>query len=159
MRALADLRDPLGLVLAAATVITLLAVQEGPVVAILAAVSVLAFRVAAGPLVGRWARRLSPTAVAPPPPSGTHERKETGEATEAREWFWPLTPRQAEVGLCLAEGLSNKETATRLQIGVDGVETHVFNIMNKLNLHNRTQIGVWITERRSHAAQITKPIP
>lgn len=157
MRTIADLRDPLALLLAVAAAVTLLAFQEGPLVAILAAVSVLVVRVAARPLFDRWVPGLpAPAALAaatvPSPPSEPAHAK-----PQAHEWFSPLTPREAEVALCLSEGLSNKETAWRLHIKPDTVETHVFNIMNKLTLHSRTQIGVWIVEQRTRAGLTTKP--
>jgi DNA-binding NarL/FixJ family response regulator len=158
MRTLAAIRDPIALLLALAAAATLLAFQEGPLVALLAALSVLVVRMAARPLFDRWvAARPAPAALAAaaamtsPPSEPSHAR------AQAHEWFSPLTPREAEVALCLSEGLSNKETAWRLHIKPDTVETHVFNIMNKLTLHSRTQIGVWIVEQRARAGLSTKP--
>lgn len=156
MRALAAFRDPFAILLAAAAAATLLALQEGPLVAAIAAFSVLAFRVAAGPVVERWRPATAAPVATPspaPPTPAAHRTPET------HEWYRPLTARQAEVALCLAEGLANKEIAARLHIDLDTVETHVFNIMNKLTLHNRTQIGVWIIEQRALAARTTKPAP
>lgn len=46
-----------------------------------------------------------------------------------------LTNREREVLIQIAKGLSNKETATRLKVGVRTVETHRERIMRKLNIH------------------------
>jgi DNA-binding NarL/FixJ family response regulator len=48
----------------------------------------------------------------------------------------PLSPREREIVQLLAEGRSNKDVATTLNISVKTVETHRANIMMKLNLHS-----------------------
>jgi DNA-binding NarL/FixJ family response regulator len=50
--------------------------------------------------------------------------------------FNQLTKREREVLTHIAEGLSNKEIATRLGVGVRTVETHRERIMRKLNIHS-----------------------
>jgi two-component system nitrate/nitrite response regulator NarL len=47
-----------------------------------------------------------------------------------------LTSREREVLHLIAEGLSNKEIAMRLNIGVRTVETHRERIMRKLDIHS-----------------------
>jgi len=47
-----------------------------------------------------------------------------------------LTIREREVLTAVAEGLSNKEIASRLDVGVRTVETHRERIMRKLNIHS-----------------------
>jgi two-component system nitrate/nitrite response regulator NarL len=47
-----------------------------------------------------------------------------------------ITSREREVLIAIAEGLSNKEIATRLGVGVRTVETHRERIMRKLNIHS-----------------------
>jgi two-component system nitrate/nitrite response regulator NarL len=47
-----------------------------------------------------------------------------------------LTSREQEVLVQIAEGLSNKEIATRLGVGVRTVETHRERIMRKLDIHS-----------------------
>lgn len=59
-----------------------------------------------------------------------------------------LGAREEEVGLLIAQGLSNKDIATRLFLSVRTVETHVHNLLNKLGLNSRTQIAVWFSEQR-----------
>jgi len=48
----------------------------------------------------------------------------------------PLTEREHEVLALIAEGLSNKEIAGRLRLGVRTIETHRERIMHKLNVHS-----------------------
>jgi len=52
----------------------------------------------------------------------------------------PLTPREREIVQLLAEGKSNKEIATFLNISVKTAETHRANIMLKLNFHSVTEL-------------------
>jgi two-component system, NarL family, nitrate/nitrite response regulator NarL len=47
-----------------------------------------------------------------------------------------LSNREREVLVAIAEGLSNKEIASRLGVGVRTVETHRERIMRKLNIHS-----------------------
>ncbi len=47
-----------------------------------------------------------------------------------------LTNREREVLVQIAEGLSNKEIASHLGVGVRTVETHRERIMRKLNIHS-----------------------
>jgi len=47
-----------------------------------------------------------------------------------------LTKREREVLIQIADGLSNKEIASRLGVGVRTVETHRERIMRKLNIHS-----------------------
>jgi DNA-binding CsgD family transcriptional regulator len=145
MRTLAELRDPLALLLALAAAVTLLAFQEGPLVAVLAALSVLVVRIAVRPVFDRW----RPRPASPPPP-----RSLPPPAGQA--WYFPLTRRESEVALLVAEGLTNREIGERLHsertvdghVTERGVDSHVQNIMNSLNMNRRTQISAWVTERR-----------
>jgi len=50
-----------------------------------------------------------------------------------------LTAREAEILRLIDEGLSNKDIATRLYIGVPTVKTHVHNILRKLGATRRGQ--------------------
>ena len=54
----------------------------------------------------------------------------------AEETVRQITSREREVLIAIAEGLSNKEIATRLGVGVRTVETHRERIMRKLNIHS-----------------------
>ncbi len=50
-----------------------------------------------------------------------------------------LTKREMEVLRMLAEGLSNKEIASRLYISPRTVQTHLSNIFSKMNVSSRTE--------------------
>jgi len=52
-----------------------------------------------------------------------------------------MTKREREVTDLIAEGLSNKEIAQRLNIATYTVKSHVHNILEKLTLHTRLQIA------------------
>ena len=52
-----------------------------------------------------------------------------------------MTNREREITTLIAEGLSNKEIAQRLNIATYTVKSHVHNILEKLALHSRLQIA------------------
>jgi DNA-binding CsgD family transcriptional regulator len=62
----------------------------------------------------------------------------------------PLTDRELEVAGLVADGLTNKEVATRLRLSVRTAENHLLNLMNKLGLDNRAQVAAWFTRTRSN---------
>lgn len=51
-----------------------------------------------------------------------------------------LSLREREVAALVAEGLSNKEIASRLSISVATVKDHVHHILSKTGLSNRTAL-------------------
>jgi DNA-binding NarL/FixJ family response regulator len=58
-----------------------------------------------------------------------------------------LTDREKEVLQLLAEGRSNKEVASLLNLGLSTVETHRGNLMQKLNLHNTAEIVLYAVRK------------
>jgi two-component system NarL family response regulator len=54
-----------------------------------------------------------------------------------------MTKREREIIALIAEGLSNKEIAQRLNIATYTVKSHVHNILEKLALHSRLQIALF----------------
>ena len=59
-----------------------------------------------------------------------------------------LTDREKEVLQLLAEGKSNKEVATTLDLSTYTVETHRTHIMQKLNLHSSADIVLYAVRKR-----------
>ncbi|MEI2770410.1 MAG: LuxR C-terminal-related transcriptional regulator [Candidatus Competibacter sp.] len=53
---------------------------------------------------------------------------------------WRLSSREQEVGLALAEGLSQTAIATRLNVSVQTVITYVRRLYAKLEVHNRAEL-------------------
>lgn len=54
-----------------------------------------------------------------------------------------LTPREQDVLRLIAKGASNREIAQSLYISEGTVKNHVTNILNRLNLRDRTQAAIY----------------
>jgi ATP/maltotriose-dependent transcriptional regulator MalT len=63
----------------------------------------------------------------------------------------PLTPREHEIVLLIAQGLSNKEIADELVISPATAARHVANILAKLGFTSRTQVASWATRHEPPA--------
>lgn len=61
-------------------------------------------------------------------------------AQEKEQALDGLTEREREVLTLIAEGLTNQEIASRLFISIKTVQTHRAHILEKLNLHDRTEL-------------------
>jgi RNA polymerase sigma factor (sigma-70 family) len=59
-----------------------------------------------------------------------------------------LTDREKEILQLLAEGNSNKEIATLLNLSTNTVETHRTRLMQKLNLHSSAEIVLYAVRKR-----------
>ncbi len=71
---------------------------------------------------------------------------EPGEETPDGEPLDALTPRQQEVALLVAQGLTNRQVAAELTLSEHTVATHVRGILKKLGVQSRTELAAWITE-------------
>lgn len=58
----------------------------------------------------------------------------------------PLTEREEEVLLALAQGHTNAEIADDLYISVSTVKTHVASLMTKVEARNRVELAIWAYE-------------
>ncbi len=58
-----------------------------------------------------------------------------------------LSPREQEVAILLARGLTNKQIAADLVVSPATVRSHVEHILDKLNLRSRAQIAVWASQQ------------
>ena len=60
----------------------------------------------------------------------------------------PVTTREEEVRLAVAQGLTNVEIADALHISLSTVKTHLASLMAKLGARNRVEIAMWAYETR-----------
>jgi predicted ATPase/DNA-binding CsgD family transcriptional regulator len=60
-----------------------------------------------------------------------------------------LTPREGEIAGLVAQGLSNRDIASRLVIAQRTAETHVEHILMKLGFTARTQIAAWVADQEA----------
>ncbi len=58
----------------------------------------------------------------------------------------PLSRREVEVAVLIAQGLTSKEVGRRLFIERATVDTHVQHIYNKLSIDSRPQLAIWLME-------------
>ena len=65
-----------------------------------------------------------------------------------------LTAREDQIVRLVAAGLSNKEIARRLDIGLATVKSHVHNLLGKLALERRSQVAPWM---RAHQPAFRGP--
>ncbi len=59
-----------------------------------------------------------------------------------------LTPREKDVLRLIARGYAYKQVARKLSISIKTVETHVSNVLRKLQLSNRHELARWASKRR-----------
>jgi DNA-binding NarL/FixJ family response regulator len=64
-------------------------------------------------------------------------RKGNGKLPDAAR----MTKREREIMVLIAEGMSNKEIAERLNLSTYTVKSHVHNILEKMALHSRLEIA------------------
>lgn len=62
--------------------------------------------------------------------------------------FATLTAREKEVLKLLAEGSSVKEIASTLNLSVKTIEAHKFNLMRKLDIHNKAQLVQYAIQKK-----------
>ncbi len=84
--------------------------------------------------VDKGGKYLSPSALSK---VVNHLNKKTGP-TETR--YDTLSDREREVLKLLADGLSIKDIAIRLDLSVKTVDVHKYNLMRKLDIHDRAEL-------------------
>ena len=70
------------------------------------------------------------------------------KTTSRQPRFATLTPREKEVLKFLAEGESVKEIAQHLNLSVKTIEAHKFNLMRKLDIHNKAQLVQYAIQKK-----------
>jgi two-component system nitrate/nitrite response regulator NarL len=71
-----------------------------------------------------------------------------GDGARADQPLADLSPREEEILRLLADGLTDREIADRLTISPRTVETHVSNVLHKLDVRNRAQAARRYREAR-----------
>jgi DNA-binding NarL/FixJ family response regulator len=74
-------------------------------------------------------------------------KESEGGSEPADDPYDALTERERQVLKLVAEGRSNKEIASLLDISVKTAMTHREHVMQKLNLHNRTDLTLFAIRR------------
>jgi len=69
-------------------------------------------------------------------------------ATAAPDRMAPLTHRERDVALAVADGLSNGDIADRLHLSVGSVKVHISAALAKLGIDNRVQLAIIAHESR-----------
>lgn len=59
----------------------------------------------------------------------------------------PLTQREAEVLVAVANGNSNEQIAEQLSISYETVKEHVQHVLRKVGVESRTQAAIWAVRR------------
>jgi DNA-binding NarL/FixJ family response regulator len=118
--------------IAAVTVLANLMLSVAWWLALLAGGAVLLF----GELLPRLLR-ARPLAAVQPPASDAAERPEV----------YPLTRKEIEVAILVAQGKTNKMIASQLFNSERTIDNHVQHIYNKLTIDSRAELALWVQER------------
>jgi two-component system nitrate/nitrite response regulator NarL len=69
-----------------------------------------------------------------------------------------LTSREQQIARCVAEGLQNKEIASRIGLSVHTVKNYLFRIFDKLGVSNRAEL-IFFLSSRAPLLTISQDIP
>ena len=70
------------------------------------------------------------------------------EIADVDEELDRLSPRERDVMRLIARGYTYREAASELFLSVKTIETHVSNVLRKLQLSNRNELARWASDRR-----------
>jgi LuxR family maltose regulon positive regulatory protein len=73
------------------------------------------------------------------PVAETEESEPSKSQVAESELIEPLSDRELEVLELIADGLTNREIASRLFLSLNTVKVHTRNVYGKLGVHSRTQ--------------------
>lgn len=80
--------------------------------------------------------------------SETQEREAGFSGTTQFPHERSLTPRETEVLKLLAEGKTVRAAAMILGLSLKTVDAHKFNLMRKLNIHNKAELVMWAIQKK-----------
>jgi len=75
--------------------------------------------------------------------SAIAEKEEPSTSPQPKAAFEYLTERERQVLRLIAEGLNNRDIASKMVISEKTVKSHVSNILSKLQLEDRTQAAIY----------------
>jgi two-component system response regulator NreC len=75
-------------------------------------------------------------------------REYIAHPTEHKSGYNLLSDREREILVLLAEGIALKDIAQRLNLSVKTVDAHKYNLMRKLNLHDRSELIRYAIRKR-----------
>ena len=78
---------------------------------------------------------------------------DTGRPSADLEPIEPLTDREEEIVLVVANGKTNAEIAEDLHISLSTVKTHLERLMGKLGARNRVEVVMWAYETGRRTTQ------
>ena len=116
-----EMKDPLGPVVAAATVVATWLIEPNVLLAVAAGLAVLVVKVSSAAVLHRAAG-----------PGGRRSR---------------LTRRQFEVAQLVKRGLTNRGIALQLAIRERTVDRHIQDSFTALGIHSRAELAAWVVEQ------------
>jgi DNA-binding NarL/FixJ family response regulator len=119
--------------IAAVTVLANLALGVAWFLALLAGGAVLLFG------------ELSPRLLRARPPAAVHSP--ASDAVPGPPGVYPLSRKEVEVAILVAQGRTNKAIASQLFNSERTIDNHVQHIYNKLNIDSRAELALWVQER------------
>lgn len=84
----------------------------------------------------------APPSQAPPSQAPPSQAPPNPACSDEVDGLAPLTDRERQVAVAVAEGLGNAEIARRLYLSHGSVKAHISSALAKLGLENRTQLAI-----------------
>ena len=81
-------------------------------------------------------------------------QREADRTARGAKLLAALTPREAEICLKVADGLSNKEVANTFGLAEGTVKLHLHNIFSKMNLRKRSELASIATDFREELVKL-----
>jgi len=80
------------------------------------------------------------------------DEEEATQITDHQPETSQLTPREFQVLELVAQGLTNKGIASRLNISENTVRSHLRSIMDKLHMNSRVQAALWLQDKKGKSS-------